>query len=407
MSGSVGGPGIRRSEPIKLHSDYLPLSNTPQDAAHLARVRDNQRRSRARRKEYLQEVEGRLRECEQTGVAASAEIQAAARRVALENSRLRLLLVRHGVSQEEIQTFLTDKSFAAQDEETWAAEQAKTDDSKILDGLMKNGGTRSCGPGECGRQGGRQLSVSYPHVQEVIVQQVPKLGSTPEAWSNSPTSIQHGPQSDMLGPQTSHSPASTTGSIRHRLAPASNVTPQLTPESSGEMQYQSRVEVHQPLALSMAPTTMPMQTAQILASMPETLPQSQNQEPYQFQLQPQYPSAQQFQQHQQQQQQQQQQMQQPQPFQQSIPRLVYQPPQFQQVDYAVAAQTQQPSQSYGQGIGTNSCVYATDLITSVAINAHPADVRTDLGCSIQCDDCEVDNRTVFDVMDRYSGIPQA
>ena len=260
---------------------------------------------------------------------------------------------------------------------------------------MKNGGTRSCGPGECGRHGGRQLSVSYPHAQEAIVQQVPKLGSTPDAWSNSPTSMQHGPQSGILRPQTSDSPTSTTGSIRHRLAPTSNVTPHLTPESSGEVQYQPRVDVHQPLAPSMAPTIMPMATAQILASMPGS--QNLNQTQYVFQPQPHYPSAQPFQQ---------QQMQQSQHLQQNVQPLVYQPPQFQQVDYAVA-QAQQPQQSYGQGIGTNSCVYATDLITSVAIDAHPADVRTDLGCSTQGGDCEVDNRTVFDVMDRYSGIPQA
>lgn len=343
----------------------------------------------------MQEVEGRLRECEQTGVAASAEIQAAARTVALENSRLRLLLVRHGVSQEEIRLFLNDESFAAQDEETWAADQAKTVDAKVLDALMKNGGTRSCGAGECGRHGGRQLSVSYPHAQEATVQQVPKLGSTPDAWSNSPTSMQHGPQSDMLRPQTSHSPASTIGSIRQRLAPTSNVTPHLTPESSGEMQYQPRVVVHQPLAPSVAPTTMPIQTAQILASMPGS--QNLNQTRYGFQPQPHYPPAQPCQQ---------QQMQEPHHLQQNLQQLVYQPPQFQQVEYAVP-QAQQPQQSYGHGIGTNSCVYAADLITSVAIDAHPADVRADLGCSTQGGDCEVDNRTVFDVMDRYSGIPQA
>ncbi|USW57301.1 hypothetical protein Slin15195_G106200 [Septoria linicola] len=70
-------------------------------AADLARVRDNQRRSRARRKEYLQELETKYRTCEQVGIGASAEIQAAARQVADENRRLRQILTKHGISADE------------------------------------------------------------------------------------------------------------------------------------------------------------------------------------------------------------------------------------------------------------------------------------------------------------------
>lgn len=70
--------------------------------ADLARIRDNQRRSRARRKEYLQELEVKYRSCEATGVEASAEIQSAARRVLDENKRLRLMLRQRGVSDAEI-----------------------------------------------------------------------------------------------------------------------------------------------------------------------------------------------------------------------------------------------------------------------------------------------------------------
>ncbi|KAI9862013.1 MAG: hypothetical protein M1824_001758 [Vezdaea acicularis] len=76
------------------------------DKANLARIRDNQRRSRARRKEYLQELETRFRNCELMGVEASAEIQAVARRVADENKRLRLLLQQQGVDEKEIDPLL-------------------------------------------------------------------------------------------------------------------------------------------------------------------------------------------------------------------------------------------------------------------------------------------------------------
>lgn len=69
----------------------------------LARIRDNQRRSRARRKEYLQELESKFRLCEQTGAEASSEIQSAARAVAEENKRLRLLLHTYGIVDPELQ----------------------------------------------------------------------------------------------------------------------------------------------------------------------------------------------------------------------------------------------------------------------------------------------------------------
>ncbi|KAJ4301587.1 hypothetical protein N0V90_003680 [Kalmusia sp. IMI 367209] len=60
------------------------------------------RRSRARRKEYLQELEAKLRDCEQVGIEASAEIQSAARRVLDENRKLRALLHERGVSDSDI-----------------------------------------------------------------------------------------------------------------------------------------------------------------------------------------------------------------------------------------------------------------------------------------------------------------
>ena len=68
----------------------------------MARIQDNQRRSRARRKDYLKELETRYRNCEQVGVSASTEIQAAAKGVVEENRRLRSLLKAYGVSDAEI-----------------------------------------------------------------------------------------------------------------------------------------------------------------------------------------------------------------------------------------------------------------------------------------------------------------
>ena len=54
-----------------------------------ARIRNNQRRSRARRKEYIQELEDKIRMYEQQGVQVAKEIQEAARAVVEENKMLK------------------------------------------------------------------------------------------------------------------------------------------------------------------------------------------------------------------------------------------------------------------------------------------------------------------------------
>ena len=71
-----------------------------------ARVRDNQRRSRARRKEYIQELEQRLQQFETFGVEATREVQMAGRRVAAENAALRSLLRHRGVTDEEVREYM-------------------------------------------------------------------------------------------------------------------------------------------------------------------------------------------------------------------------------------------------------------------------------------------------------------
>lgn len=63
-----------------------------QNSPNAARVRDNQRRSRARRKEYTKELEARLREYELKGVKVAQEIQDAARAVLEENKRLKIII---------------------------------------------------------------------------------------------------------------------------------------------------------------------------------------------------------------------------------------------------------------------------------------------------------------------------
>ncbi|CAP79211.1 Pc06g02180 [Penicillium rubens Wisconsin 54-1255] len=74
--------------------------------ASSARIRENQRRSRTRRKEYTQQLEQQLRSYERLGVAATQEVQKAGRKVAAENVSLRSLLLIHGVTETQIEEYL-------------------------------------------------------------------------------------------------------------------------------------------------------------------------------------------------------------------------------------------------------------------------------------------------------------
>ncbi|EGD86269.1 hypothetical protein H112_07200 [Trichophyton rubrum D6] len=71
-----------------------------------ARVRENQRRSRARRKEYIQDLEARLQRYERHGVDVTIEVQTAARKVARQNVMLRSLLNSFGVTDAKIDEYL-------------------------------------------------------------------------------------------------------------------------------------------------------------------------------------------------------------------------------------------------------------------------------------------------------------
>ncbi|KAM3424365.1 hypothetical protein BST61_g11097 [Cercospora zeina] len=166
----------------------------------LARIRDNQRRSRQRRKEYLNELEAKYRNCELVGIRASAEIQAVARQVAEENRRLRGLLVKYGVSVGEIYG---------------DGDGVGMEDSKVreLEGLI--GRSRQCGGGggetgtsemeacedsaevERGRRcqmAGKRRRLSREKLANV--QRSPSATDTSEAGVATSSAIVGGPQSE-------------------------------------------------------------------------------------------------------------------------------------------------------------------------------------------------------------------
>ncbi|KAF2176864.1 hypothetical protein K469DRAFT_742759 [Zopfia rhizophila CBS 207.26] len=91
------------------------MARKTQDTPSSIRIRENQKRSRARRKDLLESLQKRVQDFELKGVRATHEMQQAARRVAQENERLRSLLALHGVLREEVDSYLRsfDESGAA------------------------------------------------------------------------------------------------------------------------------------------------------------------------------------------------------------------------------------------------------------------------------------------------------
>ncbi|KAK3352734.1 hypothetical protein B0T25DRAFT_517953 [Lasiosphaeria hispida] len=73
--------------------------------AKTLRLTENKRRYRARRKEYIADLETKLAEAREQGVQATKEVQLAARQVALENGRLRDLLRLAGFSHGDIDSW--------------------------------------------------------------------------------------------------------------------------------------------------------------------------------------------------------------------------------------------------------------------------------------------------------------
>ncbi|KAI5805214.1 hypothetical protein EDC01DRAFT_642629 [Geopyxis carbonaria] len=89
-------------------------SNTEKDKdSNAHRLRENQRRSRLRKKEYLASLEARFRDCQRTGIEASVEIQNAAKRVVRENQKLRGLLRIRGVPDSEVELWLRSGDLAS------------------------------------------------------------------------------------------------------------------------------------------------------------------------------------------------------------------------------------------------------------------------------------------------------
>lgn len=78
------------------------VSNKSNQEQQRARLRNNQRNSRARKQAYLEELEKKWAQCVRTGAEATVEMQTAARKVQTDNEVLKTMLLELGVLKEQI-----------------------------------------------------------------------------------------------------------------------------------------------------------------------------------------------------------------------------------------------------------------------------------------------------------------
>ncbi len=324
--------------------------SSAKEKANLARIRDNQRRSRARRKEYLQELEARLRQCELQGIEASSEIQMAARRVADENRKLRGLLAQHGVGDDSIEAYLqsspTDGMVGAQYGSSSGAVQ-------ILEQLLQTrkayctDGTITLPANMGGGGGSRDSSASVGTVSQWDPTYSQNTGGRKRSgtWQTIGGKAASSAQQFMT---PSASTASRTGSIVS-MGPNTN-----------------RGMAHHP---RLAPVQMPRNPSPASNQSHQSQQQMFDFEPH-LSLPTAYTS------------------------QQSTAEKHLQPR-----NAPNRSSVYIPPTTNGN---VHDCNYATDIITTMA-GVDPSSVRADLGC-LPGMDCQVDNQLVFNVMDRYSGV---
>lgn len=325
------------------------MSSAKKEKANLARIRDNQRRSRARRKEYLQELEARLRQCELQGIEASSEIQMAARRVADENKKLRMLLSQHGVGEDNIDAYLQTSPTDAMMGGAYASSSGAV---QLLEQLLQT--RKACcvdgnNPAQnLGGTGSRDSSASVGTVSTWDPVYAQNTGGRRRSGTWQPiggkaasSAQQFMTPSNSTASRTSSAvsmgPNSHRGMAHHpRLAPVLQMARNPSPVNGTHSSQGNMFDFDSQLGMSNAYTSHQKTAEQHLQPHPSQAPHRSS---------------------------------------------IYMPT--------------------TQG-GVHDCNYATDIITTMA-GVDPSVVRSDLGCAPGMN-CEVDNHLVFNVMDRYSGV---
>jgi hypothetical protein len=292
-----------------------------------------------------------LRQCELQGVEASAEIQTAARKVADENKKLRAMLAHNGIDNDRIELFLTGSTCPTEPGCSPYGFAASTSVQVLEDSLNMR---RKCCPDRPGPAAG--LTKVEDHGG--------KRGLDP---ISSPRNRNTTAESSRLIVSQSDSPMSSEsfeGLARTTAADQVSVSREATHHRLPRNQAQSAPYI-QPSLRGLVPKAMPL---------PSDMPTTDNS----FHHSPLTPT-------------------------QNTSQIGF-GPRFLEETHLQSQNIPYSSSMYlpttNHSLNVNNCSYAAEMITIMA-GADHASVRADLGCLSNMD-CDVDNQTVFEVMDRYS-----
>jgi hypothetical protein len=346
---------------------------TPQQKANLARIRDNQRRSRARRKDYLAELETKYRSCEAIGAEASSEIQAAARRVLEENKRLRRLLRAQGLSDADID---------GSDHDEYASTPSAAD---MLNVMLVT--PKPCRPSAC--DDGQKCKTEHDQ-DDMDMRRQSCVSAPTTSWSIAPSPRQHN-RPIALAPALAPVAAQV-----HRPQSHDPLRQQQQQQPHGQMQLHVPLQHQQPMQFQAQP--LQPQHQQHFMTLPA--PPISHHDP---QFPPDYSSyaPQSFDYG----------MQLPQVLDWDMASVDGVPPHgafTASSAYAspspgyppAVASYESPTTSYNGQDNTSSCFAAAGAIRVLHADAGN-EVESALGCREGAGDCRVNNSTVFDLMDRY------
>ncbi|EGE78409.1 hypothetical protein BDDG_01346 [Blastomyces dermatitidis ATCC 18188] len=383
-------------------------------SADAIRIRDNQRRSRARRKEYQQDLERRVQKFEQQGVQATIEVQTAARKVARENTLLRSLLKLKGVATAEIDEYISN----ANGGENGAAMtlngngNAKTNVNGNGNGNLNQNNDRlragigfaQLQPATSPNSTTASPSVPLPTPTTAVFpntmnqnqnegrnenQPSIQLDNYPSYYPAEQATVQPSPQY-VESPSGQNIPSSASASISTSTSSmysptASFTSASLGPPTNNDQQCQPQPSSYQPYATPI---------------------------PYAASRYPQGPPQQNHQQQQQKQQQQQQSLQLPLQLHPPVPSTQphpYRPSPSHAHAHANQPQLQLPntqapySSPTDTTLDSTSCEVAASIIASMRGHGDADSVRAELGCSPGGAPCQVGSMEIFRVLDRSIG----
>ncbi|KAF9776215.1 hypothetical protein IL306_005640 [Fusarium sp. DS 682] len=223
--------------------------------ANTSRLTENKRRYRARRKEYVSDLERRLAEAREQGIKATTEVQLAARKVVTENGQLRDLLRLAGFTDEDINVWTRREPGGGDANGVNCARRREVERMARLRAAFASGrgggsieeekisfSSKTDAKGEIGQAGDISESTGIPSFPNQPLDSKPSPSNctdfdTPTACPTPETSEVHATAQPQT--QTCHDKQSKPCKLLSRLAenPATDIT-QVTvpPESAGPLE---------------------------------------------------------------------------------------------------------------------------------------------------------------------------